>query len=180
MRATTTTTLPSCGVEIARGRACPGETIDDPAYNRPGRRGLAATCNDVIDFTVCSDGDAFYSSCLAWSIDPNAEFLAVSRIDDCCWRLSIDDSCDQLQKIATYAITATDTCNGGSDTVEITIGKVIVDIGDTTLQTHAESGLVYARSTSICRISLTKISAPARVRANSASGPAVMCTLRIV
>jgi hypothetical protein len=132
----------SCAIEIARGRACPGETIDDPAYNRPGRRGLAATCNDVIDFTVCSDCLPFDPSCLVWSIDPAQSFLSIAQIDDCCWRLTIDESCQQLEKIAEYEITVTDTCNNTSDTVVIEIGKVIVDLGNTTVQPNTESATV--------------------------------------
>jgi hypothetical protein len=139
---TTTMPVPSCNIEIARGRACPGEEIDDPAYNRPGRRGLAATCNDIIDFTVCSDCIPFDPDCLAWTIEPATGFLTIVHIADCCWRLTIDDSCEQLEKIATYTIAVTDTCNGSSDSVEIDIGKVIVDVGDTTIQPETESGLV--------------------------------------
>lgn len=140
MTSTTSTILPGgCGIEIAKGRSCPGEAIDDPAYNRPGRRGLAATCNDVIDFTVCSDCEPFDPSCLVWSIDPSATFFDIAQVDDCCWRLTIDDSCEQLDKIAEYEITVTDTCNNVSDAVVIEIGKVIIDIGDTTVQPNTES-----------------------------------------
>ena len=124
------------------GRFCPGESIDDPAYNRPGRRGLAATCNDVIDFTVCSDNPNFSPDCLVWTVQPATGFLTITQIDECCWRLTIGDSCEQLEKIATYTVTVTDTCCGSEDSVEIDIGKVIVDIGDTNLQPNSESGLV--------------------------------------
>jgi hypothetical protein len=120
----------TCDIEIALGRECPGEEIDDPAYNRPGRRGLAATCDDIIDFTVCSDCDPFDPNCLVWSIDPAEPFLSIAQIDDCCWRLTIDDSCEQLEKIKEYEITVEDTCNNGSDSVIIQIGKVIVDVQD--------------------------------------------------
>jgi hypothetical protein len=140
--ATTTTPVPSCSIEIALGRACPGEKIDDPAYNRPGRRGLAATCNQVIDFTVCSDCVPFNPACLAWTIEPQTRFLTILQIDACCWRLIIDDSCEQIEKIATYVLRVTDTCNGSSDSVEIDIGKVIVDVGDTILQPNSASGLI--------------------------------------
>ncbi len=134
--------VPLCNIEIARGRSCPGEEIDDPAYNRPGRRGLAATCDDVIDFTVCSDCVPFDPACLMWSIDPDEPFLSIAQIDNCCWRLSIDESCTQLEKIMEYDIRVTDTCDGGSDSVIIEIGKVIVDVGDTTVQPNTESALV--------------------------------------
>jgi hypothetical protein len=132
----------ACAVEIALGRSCPGEEIDDPAYNRPGRRGLAATCDDVIDFTVCSDCVPFDPACLVWSVDPEEPFLSIAQIDTCCWRLTIGDSCEQLEKIAEYEVTVTDTCNGGSDSVVIQIGKVIMDVGDTTIQPDTESATV--------------------------------------
>ena len=130
----------TCEVEIARGRECPGEAIDDPAFNRPGRRGLAATCDDIIDFTVCSDCEPFDPACLVFSIDPPEPFLSFAQIDECCWRLTIDDSCDQLEKIKEYEVTVTDTCNNDSDTVVIQIGKVIVDVQDATVD--PESGSV--------------------------------------
>ena len=139
---TTTTADSQCAIEIALGRSCPGEEIDDPAYNRPGRRGLAATCDDVIDFTVCSDCVPFDPGCLVWSVDPAAAFLSIAKIDSCCWRLTVGDSCDQLDKIAEYEVTVTDTCNGGSDSVVIQIGKVIIDVGDTTVQPNTESATV--------------------------------------
>ncbi len=131
-----------CGIEIARGRTCPGEEIDDPAYNRPGRRGLAATCGDVIDFTVCSDCDPFDQNCVVWDIDPNLAGSTITQLDDCCWRMDVGDICDGLEKIVTSVVTVTDTCEGGYDSVEIDIGKVIVDIGDTNMQPNSESGLV--------------------------------------
>jgi hypothetical protein len=129
----------TCDVEIALGRECPGTEIDDPAYNRPGRRGLAATCNDIIDFTVCSDCDPFDPDCLVWTVDPAEAFLSIAQIDDCCWRLTIDDSCDQLEKIKQYEVTVTDTCNNGSDSVIIEIGKVIVDVQDSTVDPQSGS-----------------------------------------
>lgn len=140
---TTTTTITQCGIEIARGSTCPlSEAIDDPAYNRPGRRGLAATCNDVIDFTVCSDCMPFEPTCLVWTIEPPGLFLHIAQIGDSCWRLAIDDSCEQLEKIATYTISVIDTCNNVTDSVEIDIGKVIVDIGETNVQPDMGSATV--------------------------------------
>jgi hypothetical protein len=129
-----------CGVEIALGRECPGEAIDDPAYNRPGRRGLAATCGDIIDFTVCSDCDPFNPACLVWDVDP-PEYAAgeITQIDDCCWRMIVGNICDELDKSVTATVTVTDTCKNGSDSVEIEIGQIIVDIGETTIQPNTES-----------------------------------------
>jgi hypothetical protein len=141
------------GTEIALGRACPGEEIDDPAYNRPGRRGLAATCGDSIDFTICSFNplcdadDAMYNpgacaACMIWTIEPNVSGSTFEYLAPCCWRLTIGDICEQLDKVLTETITVTDTCMVSTDSVEIAIGKVIVEIGDTNIQPNTESGLV--------------------------------------
>jgi hypothetical protein len=119
-----------CELEIARGRECPGEEIDDPAYNRPGRRGLVATCGDIIDFTVCED--CVLESCLEWTIDPDLPWLEIVQIDDCCWRLTIGDNCEDLVKTQEVEIIVTDPCNGGiTDSVILEIGKVVIDLGDT-------------------------------------------------
>ncbi len=138
-------------IEIALGRACPGESIDDPAYNRPGRRGLAATCNEVIDFTVCSaSADPNWSGdCLVWTIEPNLTGATIIQIDDCCWRLIAGDTCDLQEKTFTEVVTVTDTCMMGTDSVEIEFGKVIIDIGDTNIQPNSESGLVDISMTNL-------------------------------
>ena len=103
---------------------------------------LPATCNDVIDFTVCSDCAIFDPSCLTWYISPAASWLSINQIDDCCWSFAIGDSCEQIEKIATYTVTVNDICNDSSDSVEIDIGKVIVDIGDAILPRNTLSALV--------------------------------------
>jgi hypothetical protein len=126
-----------CDLEIAKGRECPGEEIDDPAYNRPGRRGLVATCGDIIDFTVCEDCEV--ESCLEWTIEPAVPWLTINQIDDCCWRLTIGDNCDLLTKTQEFDITVTDPCNGGiSDSIVLEVGKIVIDLGDTAV--NPESG----------------------------------------
>ena len=136
----------TCDVEIALGQECPGEEIDDPAYNRPGRRGLAATCGDIIDFTVCSDCDPYDPACIEWSVDPADGDFVITQLTDCCWRLTVGDICDELDKIKEYEITVEDTCNFGSDTIIIQVGKVILDVQDATVD--PESGSVASRSRS--------------------------------
>ena len=136
---TTTSTIGPCIGEISLGRECPGEPIDGPVYNRPGRRGLQLTCNDVVDFTVCSDCYPFDPSCLEWAIVPAEQFLTITQIDECCWRLVIDDSCDVLDAVREFEVTVTDTCNGWSDSVIVEIGKVSIKIGSTFIPRVSES-----------------------------------------
>jgi hypothetical protein len=142
---------PACITEIALGRECPGETIDDPAYNRPGRRGLAATCDDIIDFTVCTNSTdpAWSGDCLVWSITPNLTGATITQIDDCCWRLIAGDTCDLMEKTFTEVVTVTDTCCGSTDSVEIEFGKVIIDIGSTNIQPNTESGTIDISMTNL-------------------------------
>jgi len=122
-----------CKIEIARGRECPGEEIDDPAYNRPGRRGLVASCGDIIDFTVCEN--CAEPSCLEWDVNPDLPWLnddAIVQIDDCCWRLTIGDMCEEIDKSVEFEITVTDPCNNDtSDSIVLEVGKVVIDLGDT-------------------------------------------------
>jgi hypothetical protein len=126
-----------CTIEIAKGRECPGEEIDDPAYNRPGRRGLVATCGDIIDFTVCED--CTDESCLEWTIEPAVPWLTINQIDDCCWRLTIGDNCEELTKTQEFEVIVTDPCNAGaSDSIILEVGKVVIDLGDTAV--NPESG----------------------------------------
>jgi hypothetical protein len=139
---------PECAVQIALGRSCPGVAIDDPAFNRPGRRGLAATCGEIIDFTVCSDCPEFDPACLVWDVP--ATLGTIAQIDDCCWRLTVGSICDQLDKFATFVVTVTDICHGDTaDSVEIDLGKVIVDIGETIVQPNTESATVDINLTNL-------------------------------
>jgi hypothetical protein len=132
--------LVTCTGEIARGRECPGEEIDDPAYNRPGRRGLVATCGDIIDFTVCENCED--EVCLEWTIEPEEAWLTINQIDDCCWRLTIGDNCDELTKTKEYEVTVEDTCNGWSDSVILEIGKLVIDLGDTAVDPQSGTAAV--------------------------------------
>ena len=132
---------PCCRIKIAKGRECPGEEIDDPAYNRPGRRGLVATCGDVIDFTVCDD--CVVEPCYEWAISPAVPWLEISQIDDCCWRLTIGDNCEDLVKTQEFEITVTDPCNGGmADSIILEVGKVVIDLIDTAVNTERSTGEV--------------------------------------
>ena len=137
-----------CSTVIALGRECPGEAIDDPAYNRPGRRGLAATCGDIIDFTVCSDDKNFDPADLTWTITPSG-LGTITQFDDCCWRLIVGNICDDLEKTATFTVTVADGSCASSDSVEIEVGKVIVDIGETTIEPNSQSATVDINLTNL-------------------------------
>jgi hypothetical protein len=132
-----------CATEIALGRFCPEGVVDDPAYNRPGRRGIAATCGDIIDFTVCNNSTVPWDAtdCLDWTITPS-DLGTITQIDECCWRLVVGDICDELDKVIEATITVSDSCCLSTDSVSIDIGKVIIDLGETTAQPNSESSLV--------------------------------------
>jgi hypothetical protein len=100
---TTSSTTTTCAIEII--------------YGRPGRRGIPLTCNDIVDFTLCTDCSAFNPSCLAWTISPAVSWLSIEQTDACSWRLLIGNYCEEPDATGLYIITATDTCNDTSDTV---------------------------------------------------------------
>jgi len=103
----TSSTTTTCAIQIV--------------YGRPGRRGIPLTCNDIVDFTLCSDCSTYDPSCLVWTITPAAPWLSIVPIDDVTWRLIIGNACQDPDKADSYAITATDTCNNASDTVVIEV-----------------------------------------------------------
>jgi hypothetical protein len=132
--------IPLCTGEIYRGGTCDlGLPIDDPAYNRPGRRGLALTCEDIVDFCVCTDCVNFDPACLEWTIEPAEPYLSIVANPNGTARLTVGESCDQLEEIREYAVTVTDTCNGWSDSVALELGKVTIDVQDVSAQKGSES-----------------------------------------
>jgi hypothetical protein len=141
VRQTTTTSGPYiCRGEIYKGGSCDlGIPIDDPAYNRPGRRGLALTCEDVVDFCVCTDCVNFDPACLVWILEPAEPYLSLVAYPSGTARLTVGESCDQLAAIRAYTVTVTDTCNGWSDSVVIELGKVTIDVEDVNAKRGNES-----------------------------------------
>ncbi len=132
---TTTSVIPLCHGEIYKGGTCDlGLPIDDPAYNRPGRRGLSLTCEDIVDFCVCTDCVNLDPACLVWSIDPAEPYLSIIMNPNGTARLTVGESCDQLEAIREYTVTVTDTCNGWSDSVVLELGKVTIDVNDISIQ----------------------------------------------
>ncbi len=140
---TTTTVSPLCQGEIYKGGTCDlGLPIDDPAYNRPGRRGLSLTCEDIVDFCICSDCVNLDPACLVWSIDPAEPYLSIVANPNGTARLTVGESCDQLEEIREYTVTVTDTCNGWSDSVALELGKVTIDAQDIVIQQGSDSFMV--------------------------------------
>ena len=105
---TSSSTTTTCDIEIV--------------YGRPGRTGIPLTCNDIVDFTLCSDCDSFDPLCLVWTISPPASWLSIEQTDYCHWRLVIGDyCCEDPDNYGAYEVIVADTCNNTSDTVVIDI-----------------------------------------------------------
>jgi hypothetical protein len=102
---TTSSTTTTCAIQIV--------------YGRPGRRTEPLTCNDIVDFTLCSDCATFDPSCLVWTIAPAVSWLSIEQPAYCSWRLVIGDYCEEPDAAGLYVITVTDTCNSTSDSVLI-------------------------------------------------------------
>ena len=102
---TTSVAAPACRGEIYKGGLCDlGVPIDDPAYNRPGRRGLALTCEEVVDFCVCTDCANRDPACLVWTIEPAEPYLGIMANANGTARLTVGDACGQLEEIRTYTV----------------------------------------------------------------------------
>ena len=122
--------LPAVGsAPVKRSTTLPTTVLEDAGWLPP-----------VVTSSISPSVKTACRSCLEWTIDPAEALLSIAQIDDCCWRLTIDDSCEQLEKIKEYEVTVTDTCNNGSDSVIIEMGKVIVDVQDTAV--NPQSGTV--------------------------------------
>ena len=116
--------------------------IDDPAYNRPGRRGLSLTCEDIVDFCVCTDCVNLDPACLVWTIEPDEPYLRIVANPNGSARLTVGESCTQLEEIREYTVTVTDTCNGWSDSVVLELGKVTLDVDDVSAQRGSDALMV--------------------------------------
>ena len=141
-----------CQMKIYRGgKICCEDAIDDPVYNRPGRRGLAMTCCEVVDFCICTDCEPDPhppAECYEWDIvvtdgwtgfDPDADIDLQVIPTETCFFVRLDViNCPK--KFVELEVTATDTCNGLlTDTVHIYLGKVAVGIGDTNAHPNSET-----------------------------------------
>jgi hypothetical protein len=88
----------------------------------------------VVDFCICTDCVNLGPECLIWTIDPADPYLSINKISDCSARLTVGESCDQLEETREYTVTVTDTCNGWTDSVVVELGRVTVDVTDISIQ----------------------------------------------
>jgi len=95
-----------------------------------GRRGLSLTCEDIVDFCVCTDCVNLDPACLVWSIDPAEPYLSIVANPNGTARLTVVNPATRLEEIREYTVTVTDTCNGWSDSVILELGKVTLDVTD--------------------------------------------------
>lgn len=117
--------VPSCDLEIYIG-GFPVPPLN--TYNKPGRRGLAVTCGDTIQFDACTDCDVV-APVHVWSIDPD-DVPTGTSIDPGSGLLTIGD-CEDIAYPVEIEVTVTDTANFvTSDPVIIVIGEVVLAIGD--------------------------------------------------
>jgi hypothetical protein len=100
-------------ITISPGQTCDGEIylggaegcdcleqppVDDPPYNRPGRRGLALTCGDIVDFCACDDCTENPPT-LEWTVECSKPDVAVIvTTSDCTARLTVLDTLSIWQR----------------------------------------------------------------------------------
>jgi hypothetical protein len=145
-------------VIIAPGATCSGEIylggaegicscvqqppVDDPPYNRPGRRGLSLTCGDYVDFCACFDCEGTVNT--SWSVVCTKPGLAtIEETAECASRVTITDTmCDVLAETAECTVTVTDPVNNWTDSVVIQVGEIAVDLSEETVTPETDSVVV--------------------------------------
>ncbi len=154
-----TGTEPCCAdVEIKGAITCSGEIylggaegicscveqppVDDPPYNRPGRRGLSLTCGDYVDFCACFDCEGTVDT--TWTVTCTKPNLAtVVETAECASRVTISDTmCDVLAETAECTVTVTDPVNNWTDSVVIQVGEIAVDLSEETVAPETDSVVV--------------------------------------
>ncbi len=153
-------TAVSCclAIEIQPGETCAGEIylggdadfcaencldptpVDDPPYNRPGRRGLALTCGDIVDFCACDNCSEENPTDLNWVVECTKDDVAtIETTSACTARLTVDGTCVFQADLVDCTVTVADSNNNWEDSVAIQVGKIIVDIGETTVTPDTDS-----------------------------------------
>jgi hypothetical protein len=111
-------------------------------FNLPGRRGLALTCGDTVQFDFCSDCDAGNPGqndpVVVWSIVVISGTPPAGTAIDANGLLTIGPDCTGLTAPAVIEVVMTDTANGITDSVIITIGEVIIAVDDIFAASGAE------------------------------------------
>jgi len=107
--------------------------VDDPPYNRPGRRGLALTCDDIVDLCACFDCEGTVDT--VWSIECSKPGLAtIVETAECAARVTIDNVlCELAAETGCCTVTVEDPANFWSDSVELQIGEITVDLSEETV-----------------------------------------------
>jgi hypothetical protein len=129
----------ACKMKIYRGGTCAeAEVIDDPAYNRPGRRGLALTCCETVTFCICTDCvyEVDPCDCLIWDFeivegpDGYTEDDLTLIIEPDCMAATLD-AINCPASLTVIKVSVTDICNGMIvDEVYVTLGRVALGLGD--------------------------------------------------
>jgi hypothetical protein len=100
------------------------------------------TCCEVVDFCICTDCEIDVepkSDCYEWTTAVTDGWTGFNPAEDLVIDIIPTDTCffarlDVIncpKKFVELEVTATDTCNGLSDTVHIYLGKVPLGLGDT-------------------------------------------------
>ncbi len=113
--------------------------MDDPPYNRPGRRGLALTCGDIVDLCACFDCEGTVDT--SWSIEcSKPDLAAIAETAECAARVIVSDAlCNFPAEVGECTVTVTDPVNNWSDYVVLQIGEIIADLSETRLSPETDS-----------------------------------------
>jgi hypothetical protein len=132
-----------CELEIYQG-GYPVPPLN--TYNMPGRRGLALTCGDMVQFDYCTNCPLeippYQDPCPEWfmTVLSGTPPAGTQITDDpliypSAAFLTIGPDCTGMDAPAVLEITVTDPCNFNlTDSVTILVGEVTLDIGEVRTQ----------------------------------------------
>ena len=135
-----------CEIEIYEGGS-PVPPLN--TYSSPGRRGLALTCGDTVQFDYCTTCDPAvpgqHTPCPTWSVTLISGTMPAGTNIDSAGLLTIGTTCNDDP--VELEVTVLDTCNGFgpgyvSDSVQILVGEVTLDIGKVTTQPGSQGVVV--------------------------------------
>src|SRR4030042_2049053 len=93
--------------------------VDDPPYNRPGRRGLALTCGDIVDFCACNN--CLEPTDLEWTVVcTKPDVAAILKNSACTAQLTVDETCNYLAEVVECTGTVEGLANNWPASVDLT------------------------------------------------------------
>ncbi len=121
-----------CFIEIYEG-GYPVPPLN--TFSKPGRRGIALTCGDTVQFTTCTNCDPNdpnqNNPVVVWSVIFHAAAVPAGTTITQGGLLTVGPDCANLTKPGLIRVCATDTANNNiQDCVDLWVGEVVLKVED--------------------------------------------------